>query len=317
VNATQVNATEDFCMKLLLAGILTMTALLGAAPASAQVESREGIALQNQILELRHELDQLRQPGGRGGSALGEAAPSTSSAAPVSDITAALLDRVSRLEDEVRTLRGQLDETNNALQQQNADLDKQIADLKFRLGISDSIAPAAGAPPAEAGAPPGTAPSPAAGGSPVMLSPPPGNLGATPPPPPPPPPVRRTPEQALQAGNAALARRDYATAEAMAHEVLAVPKSPRGPDAQFLLAQALAGKRDYSAAALAYDAAYKRARTGPHAQDSLLGLAVVLHALGDGRAACATLDKLKAEFPTPRPDLREPIFSIRKRAECH
>ena len=39
------------------------------------------------------------------------------------------------------------------------------------------------------------------------------------------------------------------------------------------------------------------ARTGAHAPDALLGLANALTGLGDKRAACATLDKLRTEFP--------------------
>ena len=55
------------------------------------------------------------------------------------------------------------------------------------------------------------------------------------------------PELALQDGKAALARRDYPAPEATAREVLASNRtSPRAYDAQFLLAQALAGQRNYA-----------------------------------------------------------------------
>jgi TolA-binding protein len=121
---------------------------------------------------------------------------------------------------------------------------------------------------------------------------------------------------AMQEGNAALARRDYAAAEAAAREVMRFPQSPRATDAQFLLAQSLAGKRDFQGAAVAYDDTYNRARAGTLAQPSLLGLANALTAINEKRAACVTLDKLKAEFPTPRADLREPIAAARQRAGC-
>jgi TolA-binding protein len=120
----------------------------------------------------------------------------------------------------------------------------------------------------------------------------------------------------MQKGNAALARRDYATAQAAAKEVLASPRSPRANDAQFLLAQALAGKRDYAGAAVAYDDAYNRSKKGPHAQDALLGLAHSLTAINEKRAACVTLDKLRHEFPTPRRDLRDDIAAARQKADC-
>ncbi len=280
-------------MRLVLAGVLATLVLFGAAPLHAQVESREGIALQNQILELQHELQMLRDQGGAGGSSLGSArtAPPQAYAPPTgatADVVSQLLERVSRLEDEMRSLRGRIDQVANTMQQQNADLTKQLQDLNFKL---DNTSP-------------------------------PGKTAATAPVPPPPAPTapptskRRPPELALQEGSAALARRDYTTAEADAREVLAGPRSPRDMDARFLLARALAGKRDYANAAVAYDDSYKTARTGPHAQDSLLGLATSLSTLGEKRAACATLDQMKAEFPTPRPDLREQVGAARQQAAC-
>jgi TolA-binding protein len=303
-------------MRSALAGILALLVLAGARPAMAQMDSREGIALQNQILELRRDIQSLRDQtgrgggGGGGGSSLGSASRSTATISGGGDLTATLLGRVNELEDQVRALRGKVDESENARQRMAEDLGKQIDDLNFKLNNGGSGAPAS-----------------RSGAAPTTLSPPPGNLAAigagtgaaaaAPAAPVTQPPARRTQEMAMQEGNAALARRDYATAESAAHEVLAGPKSPRAIDAQFLLAQALYGKKDMSNAAVAYDDAYNRSRTGPHAQDSLLGLANSLTNIGEKRAACATLDKLKAEFPTPRPDLHDSIAGARQRAGCH
>jgi TolA-binding protein len=272
-------------MKLLPIAVLPLLAVLAAPPAHAQAESREGIYLQNQIQELKRDIAMLRDQLARGGSSLGAAPRVPSGPVVASDVTAALLDRVARLEEEVRQLRGQVDEAANAQRRMGEELGKQIEDLNFKLG-SGATPPAAPGPARPPAAPPAPAPS------------------------------RRTAEMALQEGNAALARRDYATAETAAREVLAMPKSPRATDAQFLLAQAMAGKRDFQAAAVAYDDTYNRAHTGAHAQDSLLGLANALVAIGEKRAACATLDKLRAEFPTPRADLREPVAAARGRAGC-
>ena len=121
----------------------------------------------------------------------------------------------------------------------------------------------------------------------------------------------------MQEGNAALARRDYAAAEAAAREVLGSGRAgPRAGDAQFLLAQSLSGKRDYQAAAVAYDDAYNRSRTGSRAPDALVGLASALAGLNERPAACATLEKLRTEFPSPRPDVREGAAAVRGRAGC-
>ena len=268
-----------------LVPIVTATLLLlGAAPAWAQLDSREAIALQNQLMELRRDLNAVQAQ--RGGS-LPPPAPRGSSGG--SQISTELLDRVSSLEDEVRRLRGQLDELANASRRQQDDLAKQIADLNFKLQ--------------NAGAGAAAGPNPSPGPGPNAPSAPAG-------------PTRRPPELAMQEGNAALARRDYPMAEAAAREVLAGGRGPRATDAQFLLAQSLTGKRDYQGAAIAYDDAYSRARTGQRAPDALLGVANAMLALNEKSAACASLDKLRAEFPSMRGDVRDGASALRVRAGC-
>src|SRR5580765_7225156 len=103
-------------MKPVLSVGLLLAALLLAAPAAhAQVESREGIFLQNQIQELKRDILALRDQMSRGGgSSLGGARAPTQGPIVAGDVTAALLDRVARLEDEVRQLHGQADEAANA-----------------------------------------------------------------------------------------------------------------------------------------------------------------------------------------------------------
>ena len=258
--------------------------------ARAQMDSREGIALQNQLLELRRDMQALQ-------SGRGAPPPQASRGGGGSELTGQLLDRVASLEEEVRRLHGRVDEQGNLLRRQYDDLNKQIADLNFRLQ---------NAPPPARSAPP-----------PTPREAPPPSLGQAPPPDAPAAPGRRPAELAMQEGNAALARRDYPAAEAAAREVLASGRaSPRAGDAQFLLAQSLSGRRDYQAAAVAYDDAYNRSRTGSRAPDALVGLANALLGISERQAACATLDKLRAEFPAPRPNVRDAAASIRDRAGC-
>jgi TolA-binding protein len=316
-----------------------------ARPAVAQVDSREGITLQNEIYELRNEVQQLRAQIGRGGGGGGGyAAAQPSYQPPANDIVSQLLSRVDALEEQVRELRGQMDVTQHSLQQQAADLGKRIDDLAFQVNPNGGVP---GATPGSAPPLPGQAPA-----TPYSSSPPPADLGtgyptapsiptlpgpavrlgtpptpglapglapgATPPAAPPGPQARRTPELAIQEGDAALARHDYPAAEAAAREVLTNAKtSPRAYDAQFILAQALAGERQLPQSAIAYDDAYNRNRKGVHAQDSLVGLAGTLSALNEKKAACDTLAKLGTEFPQIRPDLRDPVAAIRVRAGCH
>lgn len=268
---------------ILLCGVLSSI----AGPARAQMDSREGIMLQNQILELRRDMQTLQQQRGSNGPSY--SAPS--SAGPGgSGLEAQLLDRVQLLEDQVRRLRGQLDEQANTSRRAQDSLSKQLDDLNFRAGN----APASSAMPQLA---PPRSTVPADTGPPASAT-------------------RRTPEIALQDGNAALARRDYPAAEAAAREVLANRNSPRAGDANFLLAQSLSGQRNFQGSAVAYDDAYNRNKTGSRAPDALLGLANALTGLNDRNASCATLDKLRREFPTARGAVRETAATLRARNGC-
>lgn len=273
--------------------------LVGARPAAAQMQTREGIALQNQILELQREIQVLsqREGGGYGG---GYPAPATggypASPPAAGDLTARLLTRVDALENAVRELRGQVEQLNNQLQQQTAQLGKRIDDLQFQVQNPQGASPAA-PPRAPASAPPPPRHQSAASPTPPASG-------------------HRTSELTLQEGDAALGRHDYAAAEQSARAVLANRASPHAYDAQFLLAQALMGQKQYSQAAIAYDDAYNRQKKGAHAPEALLGLADALVSINEKRAACDTLTKLHAEFPKPRADLRDHAAQTGKRAGC-
>jgi TolA-binding protein len=282
---------------VLAVALLAITQL--PTTARAQVDSREAIALQNQLYQLRQEVQVLRDQVARGGGGAVSGGRSSSSG---NDMIAQLLTRVDSLEEQVRQLRGRVDETQYQVQRQNAELGKRIDDLAFQMGNAPSAGPAPR--PAASGGP---APVPLA--VPTPSGAPPAGPASTAP-------RVRTPEIALQEGNAALARRDYATAEQAAREVLANRASPRAYDGQMLLAQALSGQRQYPQAAIAYDDAYNRSRKGAYAQDALLGLANSLAAINEKKAACDTLGRLRTEFPQPRNDLRDAITASGQRAGC-
>jgi TolA-binding protein len=280
--------------------------------ARAQVDSREGIALQNQIYQLRQELRQVEEQ--RGGGQQGYA-PQPRISGNASDLLTQLLTRVDSLEDQVRQLRGRVDELQNQMQQQSLDLNKKIDDLKFQVDSGNGQSPGQAAP---SQMPQGQMP-PQQGS---MTSPPPGSLSLNPGPaptqlvPPSRPSGPRTPEMAMQEGNVALARRDYPAAEAAAREVLANRTSPRAYDAKLLLAQALEGARQYPQAAVAFDDAYNMSRKGSHAQEALLGLATSLTAIKENKAACDTLSRLRSDFPQVRPDLRAGAAETAQKAGC-
>jgi TolA-binding protein len=263
------------------AALLVGLAVAGPAvsPAWAQMDSREGIALQNQILQLRQEMEQLR----RGGGGLPAPSPGRAPAAG-GEVVGQLLERVGTLEEEVRRLRGRAEVLENQNRRLREDIEKLQGDLEFRTG--QGAAPAAPRPPA---GPPTTA------------------TGA---------PAPRTPERALQEGQAALARRDFPAAEAAAREVIGSRAAPQQVAAHLLLADALTGRRDFGNAALAYNEAFTRARTGPRAPEALIGLANSLQALGNRREACDTLNDLRSQFPNLGGGAAQRAQEARQRAGC-
>ncbi len=269
------------------------------ALAQSQVESREGIALQNQILQLRQELDMLRRGGtlpapapSTGGSFLGGGAPRPSAAAPQAEIVQALLERVQRLEEDLRDVRGRAEQSEFRERQLREQLDKLQGDMDFRLQQLEQQRQ--GAAPSAA---PRPAPQAAANPAPAAAAP-------------------RTPQRALAEGQAALSRRDYASAEAAAREVIAARDSARLTDAQILLGDALLGRRDYAGAAIAYDDARRRSPQGSRAPEATVGIANAFIGLNNNRDACALLADLRSSHPNLSGAVAERAAEARRRAQC-
>ncbi|MFL1462352.1 hypothetical protein ACI6QG_09130 [Roseococcus sp. DSY-14] len=264
---------------------LLLAALLLPGAARAQMETREGIALQNQILQLRQEMEQMRRGGGP------VAPPVASRGGGGGELTGQLLERVQRLEEEVSRQRGRADVLENQNARLRAELEKLQGDIEFRLSRAEGGTPPRGG--AATAAPP--------------AGPPTTSTGAPPP---------RTPELALREGQAALARRDYAAAEAAAREAIGTRGGAGNVNAQLLLGDALAGRRDFGNAAIAYNEAYTRARTGPRAPEAMTGLAGAFLGLNSRREACETLGELRSQFPRLSGPVAERAEALRRQGRC-
>lgn len=281
--------------RLPLRAALLALPLLAPLPAAAQMDSREGIALQNQILELRRDLDAMRRGGG-GFTAAPMPAPSRGGGGGVPpELAQQLLARVGELEEQVRQLRGQLDVAQNSNRRLTEDIEKLRGDMDFRLQQLEG----GGGRPAAARPPQGPAPAPAPAPAPQQAQPGP-----------------RTAERAIADGQTALGRQDYAAAEAAAREVLQGRPGPRVQDANLLLGEALLGRRQFQNAALAFNDAYNANRRSSRAPEALLGLANSFQGFGARREACDTLDQLRSDFPQMSGSLNQRVTDSRRRAQC-
>ncbi|MBC7431536.1 MAG: hypothetical protein H7345_05665 [Rubritepida sp.] len=287
------------------AAAVWLSLALLAQPAAAQFESREAIALQNQILQMRQELEQLRARGT--GSAIAAPTPrGGGGGGGGNEMVGQLLDRVTAMEEETRRLRGRVDELDNRNRRLAADLQKLSEDMEFRLNQREGAATPPTRPPAVAAGQtqrpvpptaPVVAPVVGPGAAPANAAP-------------------RTPERALLDGQAALGRRDFTAAEAAAREALAARAGAQQANAQLLLGDALNGRRDFGNAAIAYNEAYTRARTSPRAPDALIGLAGAFQGLGNKREACDTLGDLRTNHPGITPAQQARADALRARAQC-
>ena len=283
----------------------SLAGAIGHVPhAAAQMESREAISLQDQIAELRQELQIMQQNQQAGSQAMppqmqppmpeNQAPPQTTPG--TSDTVADLVVRVATLEEENRTLRGRLDDLTNQLQHVNDNLSKQISDLTFKLGQGGQGAPPdSGAPPGGLGTPPAAAPPEQA---------------------PPPPKPHLTPEQALHAAKAANDHGEYADAASAAHQALAGSHGPRLAEAELQLGRAEGGQHMFREAAADYFSAYKHAPKAPDAPIALLGMANAFIAQGKGKDACQVLSLIGAQFQQASPLVKAGTASARRRAAC-
>jgi len=295
--------------------VLAVTILLLPIAAAAQpmVQSQEGIALENQILQLQSQVQQLQAggSGGNGGSSLGGAsgpAPGGDngggSGVPSSVVTN-LLTEVQQLQSQIQDLNGRVDTLQNQVNTQNAQIAKDISDLKFQIGGGTPGAPGA---PGTPGAAPGTPPGATPGGPAALVVP-------TPPKPVPPP--AASPKLALHAAQEAILHRNFPAAEQAARGILATAKAtPAGYQAQYILAQSLYGEGKPEDSAIAFDDTYNRDRQGAYAPGALLGLANSLAAIHQEAAACDTLASLNSQFPTPPKGMGPEIAAASRRAHC-
>ncbi len=283
-------------------------ALACASPAAAQIESREAIALQNQIQELRRDLQALQRSGVGGGSALAPPVAPGGGGAGQQELLTRLLERVAALETDLRLLRGKSDEMEHTLRQLQASVEKNAADTDFRLRELEQGGGRAAPQPQR----------PAQGGN-QAASPAPQPQAALPRPPaaPPAPPAQRSQQQILADAQNALRRQDWAAAEREANLFLSTyPRDGRVGEAHLIRGESFFGRRDYAQAALAFDDAQRRL-SGNAQQDALLRLGQSLAALNERAAACEVFARLASQHATSlKPDVREALGREQQRLRC-
>lgn len=265
------------------------------------IQSQEGIALQNEILQLQQQLQSVQsQRNSGGGSSLGASSASGSSSSNA--LLPGLLTQVQQLQAQVQTLSGQVSVLQHQVDTQNAQTQQQIGDLKFQMTNGTSGASAAGAASqssssaTDAGSAASTASAPAA--TAAVAAP-------------------ATPRDALKTALQAYDQRNYRQAAASAQSIVTNHKTaPEAYRAQFLVAQSEAALGSSQNAAVAFYNTYNMNKAGAYAPRALLGLASSLTDLKQNTQACETLASLNSQFTTPSAGLKREIDKASERAHC-
>lgn len=283
---------KSFGFALLSASIISA---IGIQDASAQLSSREGIELQNQILELKTQLSQMQSLNNSGDRSDNHRRKKSSddsaeNAAAESGLLTQLLTRVENIEEQQRTMRGQLDDLSHQVETQMATMNKKIEDANFAAsqGSGASNAKDTAAASASAGASAGTASVSASNTG-----------GAT-----------------LKDGRQALVNRDYQQAEDIARQILATPQGKNSVNANFLLAQSLAGQKKYREAAVTYFKTYKQSPSSPRAPEALLGVSASLIASNQKKEACEALQLMHSKYPNATAKVKKTAEELGKRGNC-
>ena len=292
------------------AALLSCTVMATFSPARADEGlSREAIMRQHQALARQHGEGGSDGIGGSsadlGGDDLSAPLPASSSQSggrssggqSGGDLVANLLERVNALEGQVREMHGQMEQMSNQLHQDEATMTKQLGDMQFALengGHHAAARPAAEAETAAAASVAAPAASEAAA------------------------PHAATVSDTLQAGRAALKGHRYEEAETQARQALKQSKTGWSrTEAQYLLAQSLAGQKSYKNAALTYYDVYSHSPDSPRAPEALLGVSASMLALGNKTASCEALQRLHKEFPNASARVKSSEQIFRERAGCH
>lgn len=283
---------KSFGFALLSASIISA---IGIQDASAQLSSREGIELQNQILELKTQLSQMQSLNNSGDRSDNHRRKKSSddsaeNAAAESGLLTQLLTRVENIEEQQRTMRGQLDDLSHQVETQMATMNKKIEDANFAAsqGSGASNAKDTAAASASAGASAGTASVSASNTG-----------GAT-----------------LKDGRQALVNRDYQQAEDIARQILATPQGKNSVNTNFLLAQSLAGQKKYREAAVTYFKTYKQSPSSPRAPEALLGVSASLIASNQKKEACEALQLMHSKYPNATAKVKKAAEELGKRGNC-
>lgn len=305
--------------------------LVAFAVVPAQAQSLEFGTLVERLDRLERGLQNLQRSFYRKGEASpaasiaadGGNAPSTPSNGDATMAAARSELRFSEIETQIRGLTGRVEEVHFKLTELNERLDRLTSDLELRLGALERSGPSQAVPvlpPATTTDGTETATAVPSDGTPTAQPPTAQPLAAQPAAPVAGAATDMASLSSKEAYNQAfslLSQREYVAAERELKAFLAAyPEDSLVPNAMYWLGETYYVRNAFQQASVSFLQGYQKDPKGSKAPDNLLKLAKSLGNLRQKKEACATLDRLKKEFPNLPSTVGQRAAQERKRNAC-
>lgn len=259
--------------------------------------SRDVIALQNQVAQLKAQINQLQaqnvysdDDSAKHRKKKHKDDDQDANTDPNSSLLPDLVSRINNLEDQQRSMRGEIDDLSNQLKTQTDLLNKKIDDMNFAAGHGDTAnTTSSKAVAASAGA--------ATTASLAQSS-------------------NNTSGSTLKDGQQAVLKGDFQRAESIAKKILATPEGSKSVNAHFLLAQAQAGQGNFKGSSVSYYTVFKNFPKSSKAPVALLGVGYSLIKNGKTQEACQALGLLHSKYPNISDQIKKSATNLSHKAKC-
>ncbi len=284
---------------------LTLSVMICPSYSYAQEDnSREVISLQNQVAQLKAQINQLQVQNGDVGDDDSDSHRKKKHKDRDKDETLDsnntllpdLVSRINILEDQQRTMRGELDDLTNQIKTQTNLLNKKIDDMNFTAEHGDGANSGTSFGKAAVGVGAATAIPSSVASSKFSAS----TNGGT----------------SLKDGQQALVNGNFQEAEFIAQKIISSPEGAKSVNARFLLAQAQAGQGNFKASSVSYYTVYKNFPKSPKAPVALLGVGYSMLKNGKTQEACQALTLLHSKFPNASDQVKSSALKLSRKAKC-
>lgn len=266
--------------------------------------SRQVIALQNQVAQLKSQISQLQAQNTNFNDDSDNYRKKRHKDKDEDDslsinngLLPDLVSRINNLEDQQRVMRGEIDDLSNQLKTQNDLINKKIDDMNFAAGRGGASNSSSDDVVTDSKSEVSKKSSISDDSGTIKSAKP--ETGST-----------------LRDGQQALLNGNFQIAESIAQKILSTPEGAKSPSARYLLAQAQAGQGNFKASSVNYYAVYKNFPKSPKAPSALLGVGYLMLKNGKVQEACQAVSLLHSKYPNVSTQVKSSALNLSRKAKC-